>query len=124
MVSFSGRRPGHPFYYGLRVVAASRSLRARYLLVENIKALLSARRVDQRDLAQWAGHRGAWISKILSGDRGVQLGDLDKIADFFGLTVADLFSVGIARVTERRRRQRRAGTDRRSGLERRVKRVE
>ncbi len=96
-----------------------RHYKANFLLVQNIQALLAARGESAKSLAQWAGHRPAWLSKILSGERGIKLTDLDKIADFFGLTVAQLFSHGISSVTERRHGERRSPTDRRSGQDRR-----
>lgn len=95
-----------------------RGLRSDLLLAENIRCLLAARREDARSLAIWCGHKGAWISKVLSGERGVQMKDLGRIADFFGLTVAQLFQDGIS--TERRRTARRQDNDRRSGQDRRV----
>lgn len=94
-------------------------LKAGYLLVQNINSLLAARGEDAKALAMWAGHKPAWISKILSGDRGIKLSDLDKIADFFGLTVAQLFQHGISTLTERRKGERRSGQDRRGGTDRR-----
>lgn len=96
-----------------------RTLKASYLLVQNIQALLAARGETAKSLAMWAGHKPAWLSKILSGDRGIRLSDLDKIADFFGLTVAQLFQHGISPLTERRRVERRSKTDRRTGNDRR-----
>lgn len=100
-------------------VQVKRGLKANYLLVQNVRALLAARGEDAKSLALWAGHRPAWLSKILSGDRGVKLSDLDKIADFFGLTVAQLFQHGISSLTERRKGERRSGQDRRTGKDRR-----
>lgn len=96
-----------------------RELRADVLLIENIRTLLSVRRIDDSALAMWCGHKPAWISKILSGGRGMPLKELGKVADFFGLTVCELFSPGISPLTERRKRQRRQAHDRRSGAERR-----
>lgn len=103
----------------LNDVQQRRSLKASYLLVQNIRSLLAARGEDAKALALWAGHRPAWLSKILSGDRGIKLSDLDKIADFFGLTVAQMFQHGISALTERRRGDRRGGKDRRTGQDRR-----
>jgi hypothetical protein len=91
------------------------------LLAQNVRALLHARRLDNKALAVWCGHTSAWISKVLKNERGVQLQDLSRMADFFGLTVAQLFQHGISHVTERRRRDRRLGVDRRSGLDRRAR---
>jgi transcriptional regulator with XRE-family HTH domain len=90
-----------------------RTLKANYLLVENIRALLAARGEDDKALAMWCGHKPAWLSKIMSGERGIKLPDLDRVADFFGLTVAQLFQHGISPLTERRRAERRSGKDRR-----------
>ncbi len=90
-----------------------RQLRAEVLLVENVRSLLNARGIDSQALAQWCGHKPAWISKILSGERGVQTADIGKIADFFGLTVSQLFQQGISPLTERRKAARRTGGDRR-----------
>lgn len=95
-------------------VQQRRTLKAGYLLVQNINALLAARGVDAKALALWCGHKPAWLSKILSGERGINLSDLDKVADFFGLTVAQLFQHGISPLTERRRGERRSGHDRRT----------
>lgn len=104
----------------MNVVALDRrTYKANFLLVQNINSLIAARGVNAAAVAAWAGHRPAWLSKILSGDRGIKLSDLDKIADFFGLTVAQLFQHGISPLTERRRGERRTEKDRRSGEERR-----
>lgn len=100
-----------------------RELRADVLLAQNIRALLDARRLDDQALAIWCGHKGAWLSKALSGERGIRLKDLGKIADFFGLTVAELFQHGISPLTERRRFERRSGSDRRTGEDRRKART-
>jgi hypothetical protein len=96
-----------------------RSLRADLLLVENVRTLLSVRGLDDSALAVWCGHKPAWISKILSHERGVPLKDLGKIADFFGLTVSQLLQDGISPLTERRRGERRQPINRRSGQDRR-----
>lgn len=91
---------------------ARRELRADVLLAQNIRALLNARRVDQQALAVWCGHGAAWISKVLANERGLRIQDLGRIADFFGVTVANLFQPGLA-VERRRATDRRAGRDRR-----------
>jgi transcriptional regulator with XRE-family HTH domain len=100
------------------LVVAQRAVRTDLLLAQNLQALLRGRGVNDRELAVWCGHAPAWISKILKGDRGVRLEDLGKIAEFFGLTVAQLFHHGISTLTERRRHQRRT-VDRRTGVDRR-----
>lgn len=98
------------------------ALRAHFALVQNIRALIAARNVNGSDVAQAAGHKPPWLSKILSSDRGMRLQDLDKIAAFFDIEVCDLFRPGIAQLLERRRGMpdRRIGrADRRLGGERR-----
>jgi transcriptional regulator with XRE-family HTH domain len=94
-------------------VQHERRFKVTYLLVQNIRALLTARGVDDKALAMFCGHKPAWLSKIMSGERGINLNDLDKVADCFGLTVAQLLSPGVSPLTERRRRARRSGIDRR-----------
>jgi hypothetical protein len=103
----------------MQVPTMRRELRADHLLAENIRTLLSARRLDDSALAVWCGHKPAWISKILAGERGVPVKELGKIADFFGLTVSQLFSPGISSLTERRKGERRSVEDRRTGVDRR-----
>jgi transcriptional regulator with XRE-family HTH domain len=87
---------------------------ARRLFAENLAALLKARGMKQKDLAQWCHHSEVWISSILAGKRDVQLKDLDRIADFFGYSPYQLFQPGIARSSERRVGERRTGRDRRN----------
>lgn len=96
-----------------------RQLRADALLAENIRTLLNARGIEAQALAMWCGHKAAWISKIVNSDRGVKVKDLGKIADFFGITVAQLFQHGISPLTERRKQERRCEHERRSGRDRR-----
>jgi len=98
---------------------SKRELRPDVLLAENIRALLAARGIDAHALATWCGHKPAWISKILAGDRGVPVRELGKIADFFGLTLSQLFQHGISALTERRRGVRRKGVERRTIMDRR-----
>jgi len=94
-------------------------LRPDRLLAENIRTLLSGRGYDAKELAVWCRKSPAWISKVLSGERSVPLKEVGRIADFFGLTASQLLSHGISPLTERRRRQRRDGQDRRISGERR-----
>lgn len=89
------------------------------MLMQNIRALLAARHIEDAALATWCGHNASWISKILAGDRGVPIKELGKIADFFGLTVAQLFQYGISPLAERRRSVRRKGLERRTADDRR-----
>lgn len=90
-----------------------RLTRADLLLAENLRTLIAARSVDAGDVAMATGHGSSWISKILNGDRGMRVEDVGKVASYFGLTVAELFSPGISAVTERRRVSRRSGSERR-----------
>lgn len=85
----------------------------------NISALLSARRDSQADLASWLKHSRSWINKFLNGERQVQLKDLDRIADFFGIATYQLFQPGVSQLTERRIQERRKRPDRRIGHQQR-----
>jgi hypothetical protein len=96
-----------------------RKPKPQLLLAENIRTLLYRRHLEAGALAVWCGHKSPWISKIINGERGVQLQDLGRIADFFGLTVADLFQHGISEVGERRKSERRTGSERRTSRDRR-----
>lgn len=96
-----------------------RKLKTELLLAENIRTLLYRRNLEAGALAVWCGHEDSWISKIIGGTRGVQIRDLGKIADFFGLTVAELFQHGIAEIGERRTGERRTGAERRGQTDRR-----
>lgn len=96
------------------------AIRSDLMLAKNIRALLHARQIDDSALAAWCGHRPAWLSKILNGERGLRIKELGKIADFFGVEVAQLFQYGIDPLLERRRHQRRINVDRRTGLDRRA----
>ncbi len=90
-------------------------LRALHLIRTNISALLYARKQSQVDLASWMRRDKSWLNKFLNGTREVQLKDLDRIADFFGLATYQLFQPGVSPATERR-----SGRERRSGHDRRV----
>jgi transcriptional regulator with XRE-family HTH domain len=101
-------------------VLHERRLKANYLLIQNVRALLAARGVDDKALAMFCGHKPAWLSKIMAGERGICLPDLDKVADFFGLTAAQLLSHGISPLTERRKGERRTADERRQQERRRT----
>lgn len=97
-------------------------MRASLLLKHNIDTLLKARHQTRHDLAVWVrqstdkGKVDPWISKIFTrADREFQLKYLDRIADFFGIAVYQLFQPGISPFTERRK-----GADRRDGRDRRI----
>lgn len=89
-------------------------LKALYIIRTNISGLLAHRKQSQTDLASWLGKGRSWMNKFLNGTREVQLKDLDRIADFFGLATYQLFQPGVAPGSERRTgRERRTGHDRR-----------
>ncbi len=96
-----------------------RLIRSDLLLAENIRALLAARHVDGAALSMAIGHTPSWLSKIMMGDRKMSVEDAGKVAAYFGLSLAELFSPGISSVTERRKGQRRAAEPRRILFDRR-----
>jgi transcriptional regulator with XRE-family HTH domain len=98
-----------------------RLTRADLLLAENIRALLAARHVDGSALSMAIGHTPSWLSKIMGGDRKMSVEDAGKVAAYFGLTISELLTHGVSRVTERRKMSRRGGMDRRNMLDRRQK---
>jgi transcriptional regulator with XRE-family HTH domain len=91
------------------------ALKAVNQLRQNIEALLLARKEDQKTLAFAMGVHPTTVNKFLRGTRELQLADLDKVADFFGIATYQLFQPGISLLTERRLR-----TDRRTGRDRRI----
>src|SRR5262245_38716343 len=84
------------------------------LIRDNIKALLEAQQMRQRDLSFAVGKDYSWINKILNGHRGLDVSELNAIADFFHIEPYQLLQPGIHKRTERR-----SGADRRSGRDRR-----
>lgn len=95
-------------------------MRVKALLRHNIDALLSARGLTRKDLAQWCRRKESWLSKALSDDpknanRELPTKYWDRIADFFGLATYQLIQPGISPLTERR-----GGADRRRGRDRRI----
>lgn len=106
--------------WSLSVPTFRDDLRILYILRENLRALLDKRGETQTALAKACGHEKAWISKFLADrnyidGREVSLVDLDKIAEFLGVSTFQLFQPGVSRTTERR-----TGTDRRTFVERRI----
>lgn len=91
------------------------SLRAVTLLRQNVLDLLRTKGYLQKDLAFAMKRDPTTINKFLTGKREIQLSDLDRVADFFGLATYQLFQPGISSRTERR-----SGHDRRLGRERRI----
>lgn len=91
------------------------ALRALEQLRQNIETLLRIRKEHQKTLAFATGIDKSTINKFLGGTRELQLADLDKVAEFFGIATYQLFQPGIAPLTERRLGERRRGRDRRIG---------
>lgn len=97
-------------------------MKANLLLKHNIDTLLKARHQTRRDLAAWVRQSldpkkiDPWISQIFTNpDREFQMKYLDRMADFFGIAVYQLFQPGISPLTERR-----SGTERRRVKDRRI----
>lgn len=90
-------------------------LRATTIMRHNVSTLLSARKETQAELAGWLRHSRSWINKFLNGERQIQMKDLDRIADFFGIAAYQLFQPGISPLTERRIQERRKHRERRIG---------
>ena len=92
------------------------SMQANALMKYNVSALLRARGLTQKDLAQWCRRSQGWISKILKEDRReFPMKYWDRIGDFFGIAAYQLLQPGIAGMAERRK-----GGDRRAGRDRRI----
>lgn len=91
-------------------------MKARLLLARNIHAILTARKESQTALALWCHKKVSWINKILAGRRPMHIDDFDRVADFLGISVYQLFQPGVSALTERRRPgDRRKKQDRRIG---------
>lgn len=90
-------------------------LKAAEQLRRNLEYLLMARKETQVALAFATGIDKSTINKFLKGTRELQLADLDKVADYFGVETHQLFQPGISRFGERR-----SGIDRRAGKDRRI----
>ncbi len=90
-------------------------LHATELVKQNIRALLKVREAKARDLAFACGKSESWLSQILRDPtRRLPSIHFDKIADFFGIAVYQLFVPGIA-VERRSHRDRRTHHERRIG---------
>jgi hypothetical protein len=88
--------------------------RANATLKANVDAILKARGQTREDLSKWCRREVSWASKILNDpNRWFPNPYLDRVADFCGLQVYQLFQPGISPLTERRVRDRRTGKDRR-----------
>lgn len=86
---------------------------ARERLTANVKELLKFTRKKQNALAIHMNLSQPQISNLLSGKRQWQIEDLDRLADFFHVTPADLFQEGHGQFERRSGRERRLVADRR-----------
>ena len=86
---------------------------ARERLTANVKELLKFTRKNQKALADHMRLSQPQISHLLNGKRQWQIEDLDRLADFFHVTPADLFQDGHGRFERRSGHERRIIADRR-----------
>lgn len=67
-------------------------MNAQEIMKANIKRFLKARGLLQKDLAFWCGKKTeSWISHLLNSKTPIPPRYYDKIADFFGYAVYQLF---------------------------------
>lgn len=92
------------------------NLRGIYVLRENLVALMRSRGMTQDELATAVGRKKSWLNKFLKGSRQIQLVDIDRMADYLGVSTYQLFQPGLSRMAERRVGERRTGADRRVAL--------
>jgi hypothetical protein len=84
------------------------------LLKHNIETLLKARGQTRASLARACGCSRSWLDKAFSSpEREIPSKYYDVIANYFGISVYQLFSLGIDPLTERRSHTRRRGHERR-----------
>ena len=98
------------------VISVYGPMKAQSLLAQNVEALLKSRGLKQVDLANWCRKSEVWVSQFLGGKRSWKIKDLDRIADCFGVATYQLFQPGISTLTDRRRRDRRSGRERRQSF--------
>jgi transcriptional regulator with XRE-family HTH domain len=103
-----------------RIVMAEWGPSAGELLRRNVLELMRSRGLNQTALATKLGHSQPWLSRRLSGKGGhggrFQFEDVDRLANVFGLSPAQLLCAGQGQWDRRR------GSDRRRGEDRRVNR--
>lgn len=93
-------------------------LRTNLVMKQNVKALLRHRGLTQKDLADYCHRSESWIGKILdlTSDRKFPLKYWEKISDMLRVETYQLIQPGLTLPTERRKGQRRTGTDRRQQM--------
>lgn len=67
-------------------------MNTKLILGQNIKALREKMGLTQNDLADYVGVRREVISYYENGSRDIPLENLNKIADLFGIELADLMT--------------------------------
>ncbi len=65
--------------------------RARKILAQKLRLLRFTRGWSQEVLAEVAGLHRTYVSSIERGERNVSIDNLEKLADAFDLSVAELF---------------------------------
>src|SRR3990167_4299022 len=60
---------------------------------QRIRRLLEDSSSTQRELARWLGHGDQWASNLLAGRQSLSLGDLDRVAAFFGVPPGEIVRV-------------------------------
>ncbi len=93
---------------------------AQERLTSNINTLLGFTKRRQSALAIHMGISQPHVSNLLNGKRLWQVEDLDSVADFFSVTVSDLFRATEGAFERRSGAERRSRVDRRAGNWRRV----
>ncbi|GMA59506.1 helix-turn-helix protein [Alicyclobacillus sacchari] len=61
-------------------------------VVERIEKLRASRGVMKRQISLVCGKDASWYSKILSGERRLNIDDLEKISEYFGVHPCYFFS--------------------------------
>jgi transcriptional regulator with XRE-family HTH domain len=90
------------------------------LIRQRINHLLYKDGRSQAEFATYLGVSQPAVSMMLSGERGIDLDKLDRMARFFGISVAELFMIDGEKFRERRSgHDRRRTSDRRKRSERR-----
>lgn len=62
---------------------------------ERLTELISQRGVTQTSLAEFLGCTPAYVSFLLSGKKHASMAMIEKISDFFGITLSEFFSSGV-----------------------------
>lgn len=71
------------------------------LVAEEVRVLLTRRRMSGRELARRLDVSASWVSYRLTGQQSIDLDDLQKIASVLGVAVVDLLPKESGAVTER-----------------------